>query len=234
MQKEDWDEVEKYYNLVEQNEPTNIEALFYSAYAKAKASLVVNDIYKRQAVFKSLNNTVSIIDDNFDITKAVENEQMIQQISNDICKMPASDFVYTQKTDGYGNKSDDRHMTYTLFRSLHMVYIETLKNILKKYPSDKKEGRILLLNLILTHYNRLITMTSGMAKSDRELHYTLIRATEQYHKELHYLDPTHPVPNVEARISSEKNTDIAAKILGFIIIGGLSVGLLALFNFLFS
>ena len=34
-QKEDWEEVEKYYNMVEQYDPTNIEAIFYSAYAKA-------------------------------------------------------------------------------------------------------------------------------------------------------------------------------------------------------
>ena len=32
--KEDWEETEKYYNLVEQNAPNNIEALFFSAYAK--------------------------------------------------------------------------------------------------------------------------------------------------------------------------------------------------------
>ena len=33
--KEDWSEVEKYYNLVEQNDPTNIEAIFYSAFESA-------------------------------------------------------------------------------------------------------------------------------------------------------------------------------------------------------
>ena len=51
-QKEDWEETEKYYNMVEQNEPTNIEAIFYSSYGKAKASLVDGDLYKRQAAFK--------------------------------------------------------------------------------------------------------------------------------------------------------------------------------------
>ena len=68
--KEDWEEVEKYYNLVEQNDPTNIEAIFYSAYAKAKTSLIVDEIFKRQEVFKVLCNSVSILDDNFDV-KAV-------------------------------------------------------------------------------------------------------------------------------------------------------------------
>ena len=64
--KEDWAEVEKYYNLVEQNDPTNIEAIFYSAYGKAMQSLVDSDIYKREAAFKPFINSISIIDDNFD------------------------------------------------------------------------------------------------------------------------------------------------------------------------
>ena len=34
--KEDWEETERYYNMVEQNDPNNIEAIFFSAYAKAK------------------------------------------------------------------------------------------------------------------------------------------------------------------------------------------------------
>ena len=51
--KEDWAEVERYYNMVEQNEPTNIEAIFYSAYGKAMQSLVDSDPYKREVAFSS-------------------------------------------------------------------------------------------------------------------------------------------------------------------------------------
>ena len=43
-EKEDWEEVEKYYNMVEQFDSTNIEAIFYSAYAKAMRSLLDSDI----------------------------------------------------------------------------------------------------------------------------------------------------------------------------------------------
>ena len=67
--KEDWEETEKYYNMVEQNEPTNIEAVFYSAYGKARTSLIDKDYYKREATFKVLNNSISVIDDNFDVEK---------------------------------------------------------------------------------------------------------------------------------------------------------------------
>ena len=76
-QKEDWEETEKYYNMVEQNDPTNIEAIFYSSYGKAKRSLLESDIYKRQAAFKVLQNCVSIIDDNFNINNEAEQKEII-------------------------------------------------------------------------------------------------------------------------------------------------------------
>ena len=42
-EKEDWEEVEKYYNMVEQNAPNNMEAVFFSAYGKAILSLTDDD-----------------------------------------------------------------------------------------------------------------------------------------------------------------------------------------------
>ena len=42
--KEDWEETEKYYNMVEQNAPQNIEAVFYSSYAKARRTLTERDL----------------------------------------------------------------------------------------------------------------------------------------------------------------------------------------------
>ena len=53
-QKEDWEETEKYYNIVEQDDPSNIEAIFYSSYAKARNSLIESDLHKREAAFNVL------------------------------------------------------------------------------------------------------------------------------------------------------------------------------------
>ncbi len=52
--KEDWEECEKYYNMVEQYEPTNIEAIFYSSYGKARMALVDSDRFKREQKIKVL------------------------------------------------------------------------------------------------------------------------------------------------------------------------------------
>ena len=103
-QKEDWEETEKYYNMVEQNDPTNIEAIFYSSYGKAKRSLVESDIYKREAAFKVLQNCVSIIDDNFNMEKESEQKEIIKQISDDILAMAGSSYVYNQKKNQYDSQ----------------------------------------------------------------------------------------------------------------------------------
>ena len=72
-QKEDWEEVTKYYNLVEQNDPKNIEAIFYSAYGKAMMSLLTDsDIFRRKQVFNVITKSVSVLDDYFDIEKKDE------------------------------------------------------------------------------------------------------------------------------------------------------------------
>ena len=52
--KEDWEDTKKYYNLVEQNDPSNIEAIFYSTYAQVKVALLEAETKdKRQGVFFS-------------------------------------------------------------------------------------------------------------------------------------------------------------------------------------
>ena len=63
--KEDWAESEKYYKLVEMEDPTNIEAAFYGSYGKAKASLMDSNLYQRQAVFKILHNVISMLPQNY-------------------------------------------------------------------------------------------------------------------------------------------------------------------------
>lgn len=131
-QKEDWDETEKYYNMVEQNDPNNIEAIFYSAYGKAKASLVDSDIYKRQAVFKVLANCISIIDDKYEIERREENKVALLSIATDLAKMICSNFVFTEWKNGYGVVTKtDKGDTYTLFGMLIDAFRESIANIAK-------------------------------------------------------------------------------------------------------
>lgn len=131
-QKEDWDETEKYYNMVEQNDPDNIEAIFYSAYGKAKSTLVDQDVYKRQAAFKVLKNCISVIDDHYKIERREENEVAIKSIAEDLGKMINSNFVYTEWKNGYGIVTrTNKQETYTMFAWLLDGFKESIDNIQK-------------------------------------------------------------------------------------------------------
>ena len=131
-EKEDWEETEKYYNMVEQNDPDNIEAIFYSAYGKAMTTLVDGDIYKRQAAFKVLANCISVIDDHYKPERKAENQEAITAMAVDLGRMVTSNFVFTEWENGYGivtktNKGE----TYTLFASLLDEFKVSIDNIQK-------------------------------------------------------------------------------------------------------
>lgn len=131
-EKEDWEETEKYYNMVEQNDPNNIEAIFYSSYGKAKTSLVDGDIYKRQAVFKVLKNCISVIDDKYQIDNGEENKFAIESMAKDLSALFLSNFVFTEWKNGYGVVTrTNKNETYELFSQLLIQFRESILNIAK-------------------------------------------------------------------------------------------------------
>lgn len=158
-QKEDWEETEKYYNMVEQNDPSNIEAIFYSAYGKAKASLCVNEIYKREAIFKALIKSVSILDDNYEPENSKAMEPILEQIVNDVIGLFGSEFVYTKTTNSNGQVSDDSGKTYQLFINTAVEMYSTLQQIDAKVTatSDKLFVGKLMLKIVdyMSNYYRL-------------------------------------------------------------------------------
>ncbi|MCM1509062.1 MAG: hypothetical protein NC177_18280 [Ruminococcus flavefaciens] len=186
-QKEDWEETEKYYNMVEQNDPTNIEAIFYSSYGKAKSSLIDGDLYKRQAAFKVLQNCVSIVDDNFNMDKEEDEKEIIKQISTDIIAMSGSTYVYNQRKNGYGIVTwTDENETNQLFINLNNEFCTTLDEIVKKYPEN--DSRIAYFyELAILHKNVMLTL--GLANPQ----YTR-NAIQKYHEKWHIIDQSHDIP----------------------------------------
>lgn len=98
-EKEDWEEVEKYYNMVEQNAPNNMEAVFFSAYGKAILALTDGDYYKRQQKFNVLNKSISVINDYYELTNE-DKESVLRKISDAIIKMFSVTYVYNTQA-GY-------------------------------------------------------------------------------------------------------------------------------------
>lgn len=192
-QKEDWEETEKYYNMVEQNDPTNIEAIFYSCYGKAKVSLIDSDIFKREAAFNTLQKCISIIDDNFSMEKEEENKAIIQQISDDIIGMACSNYVFTQSKNGYGMVvSDNSDKTITLFNNVGREFMIALENIAKKIPESQRTKRIYYYELALKHANFILQ--NGRLANPQAFKNIVM----QYHQILHDLDPNHYVPDRSA------------------------------------
>lgn len=156
-QKEDWEETEKYYNMVEQNDPKNIEAVFYSAYAKAYASLQCKDIDKRKAAFNVFSKSISIIDDYFDTDNSLEQSLLIVTMSKDLLTM--FDCKFVQAVTGNGQNGDihehyNAPITKGLFGSACKNFIESLQNIVNAHPETNDK----LSPCIIAHKEKLPTL----------------------------------------------------------------------------
>ena len=100
LDKQDWEEVEKYYNLVEQNSPNNMEAVFFSSFGKAMLSMTDSEYYKRQQKFQVLIKSISVINDYYELT--TENkEEVLRKIADNVASMYSLNYVYKQNA-GYG------------------------------------------------------------------------------------------------------------------------------------
>ncbi|HCE61712.1 MAG TPA: hypothetical protein DEQ85_01885 [Clostridiales bacterium] len=82
--KGDWAEVEKYYNLVEQNATENIEAIFYSAYGKLRTTLLDDFSAKWDNDIEVVKKSISVLDDYFDMDHEPEQKQVIIDAMHDI------------------------------------------------------------------------------------------------------------------------------------------------------
>lgn len=185
-QKEDWEEVEKYYNLVEQNDPSNIEAIFYSAYGKAKMSMVDGDKYKRGQICDVFCNSISVIDDNYDVSKSEENLEVIKQMDTDLWNMYGSSFVYTQRTQNGSVVGDDRNETYFMFAKMAFAFIDSLQNIIK--VDDKIE----YWKMIYSHYRFLVSNTGLTVEARNKNREKALEIANQIHEK----DPSFEVEEI--------------------------------------
>lgn len=207
MSKEDWDETEKYYDLVEQNDPSNIEAIFYSAYAKAMNTLVVEDIFRRKQVFTSFSKSISIIDDNFDVEKEAELRPIIEKMSQDMRKMFTASFVYTTTTtkNGYGNvtsQTDNKDETIALFRTANAEFATALQNIALRLPGNMKDAAV--------HYYKLAMNQFNIYAADNNTffnyRFALYDQMQKIYDKVKALDPNADVIDVPAKVAELKET----------------------------
>lgn len=155
--KEDWEEVEKYYNLVEQNVPNNMEAVFFSAFGKAMLSLTDYEFFKREQKFKVLNNSISVINDYYETTTE-DKEKVLRQISDAIEKMYNLEFVFYKQH--FGEQPDHRN------RKFDKKWMAKLMNSVRKAFKIELE-QILAVHKDISYIKELIEKNSKDGANER-------------------------------------------------------------------
>lgn len=203
--KEDWEEVERYYNLVEQNDPTNIEAIFYSSFGKAKLSMVEDNVFKREQILNVLSKSISVIDDNYDKKEFKENLKIITKMNEDLLDMYRTNFVYTQTTNGNGSVTNNSNKTFIMFGNLALSFIESMNNIIAV------DEHIEYKKIVLEQYNYVITNVHMNNDVKNDCHAKALELLAEIQKEDPDFNAT--VPNVAV----ENSGCIAAIIVAIII-----------------
>lgn len=211
--KEDWEECEKYYNMVEQYEPTNIEAIFYSSYGKARMALVDSDRFKREQKIKVLKNSISVIDDNYDNSpdKYEENKVLIQNINADLLSMMNSSFVMNTVNNG-NYTSNDSSYTFDMFIELSLGMIESIEHIIGVITDKKKT--IYLWQILRQQYSYIYSIYRRASYKYRQRSRWL-DAIANIDNQLYRLDPYYHAPSLKSNNNSAKTTILS---IAFIII----------------
>lgn len=211
--KEDWEECEKYYNMVEQYEPTNIEAIFYSSYGKARMALVDSDRFKREQKIKVLKNSISVIDDNYDNSpdKYEENKVLIQNINADLLSMMNSSFVMNTVNNG-NYTSNDSSYTFDMFIELSLGMIESIEHIIGVITDKKKT--IYLWQILRQQYSYIYSIYRRASYKYRQRSRWL-DAIANIDNQLYRLDPYYHAPSLKSNNNSAKTTMLS---IAFIIV----------------
>ena len=211
--KEDWEQCEKYYNMVEQYEPTNIEAIFYSSYGKARMALVDSDRFKREQKIKVLKNSISVIDDNYDNSpdKYEENKVLIQNINADLLSMMNSSFVMNTVNNG-NYTSNDSSYTFDMFIELSLGMIESIEHIIGVITDKKKT--IYLWQILRQQYSYIYSIYRRASYKYRQRSRWL-DAIANIDNQLYRLDPYYHAPSLKSNNNSAKTTILS---IAFIIV----------------
>lgn len=131
--KDDWEEVEKYYNIVEREFPKCIEAVFFSSFGKAMYSLSDQEYFKRQQKFEVLIKSISVINDYYEETTE-DKEAVLRKICGAIAHMYSVEFVCdTNNWGGVGSKQ----WTQKLFDNVKNAVTVELKQIQEVHKNEK-------------------------------------------------------------------------------------------------
>lgn len=149
LSKKDWEEVEKYYNMVEQNVPDNIEAVFFSSFGKLMSLMAVGgttqNLDQRESV---LINSMSVINDYFETTSE-DKEAVLNRICEALVTMYATP-AQTYTTDGTQVVVNLARRVNNRVRGAFLTELNQIKDahpelsyideLIKKVPAEQQGG----------------------------------------------------------------------------------------------
>jgi hypothetical protein len=146
--REDWDDVEKYYDIVDQHVPNHMEAEFFCAYGKVMLSMMVSDYYKRAQKFKVLEHAISVLADYFEVTSE-DRQAALTKIVEAVHKIADPGFVCNPTiTEGIGSHgwqmgllNGAKDQVYNQLKKIHDKHkFKYTKELIKKYYPHKKQS----------------------------------------------------------------------------------------------
>ncbi|MGM9991977.1 MAG: CFI-box-CTERM domain-containing protein [Candidatus Bruticola sp.] len=148
---EDWEETEKYYNLVKRNAPNNIEAIFFSSFGKAMLSLSSSDYTRRDQIFNTLKNSIPIVIEGYNNChknkgNVPETEMAsLRKITNALVKMNTVKYVYSE-TANVGELGS-RAWQEQLFFEVQQTFITRIEKI-EPYDAFEKLARRIRMSVL--------------------------------------------------------------------------------------
>ena len=144
LQNGNWEAAYKYYGMVEEHEPKNIETIVFSACSVVMLSLADENIYKREQAFNVLNQVISSVEDLWDVEE--DYEVLVSLVSAYLLKLFDAEFAHNISKDPKGNVTgSDASVTKKLFWTTNLQFIDTLERICKKH------NQVYLNRIIIKH-----------------------------------------------------------------------------------
>ena len=156
LAKEDWEEVEKYYDMVEQNQPNNIEAIFYSAYGKVMSTLVraFDEEIRATMTMKStmLKKSISVISEYYEqgedekqklLTKIAVAIKRIYEVPKELLASRQTTFQKITVNDWLQNEINSIRDAYVAeLRQIHQMCNESfILPLIEEVKNNKFESR---------------------------------------------------------------------------------------------
>ncbi len=174
---EDWEEAERYYDAVEMYSPQNAEAVFYSAYAKAKTALMVYD-YGTKDALRIFARDIGFIDEKYTPTDIDAHISLLEDMSKGIMILCERRIL-------------DDESIIDLFKAIHTAFCLMLGHIIDSRQYDRYLAR--LYSMQVKHLEAMIRY--GLDAAERS---EILEKLEAVHQNWHRIDPMHSFSGFDA------------------------------------